>query len=105
MTVHRGGLGRLCAGVALRIKPPVSIQCLQRTCQGPLVVLWEAVEVGGQEGTCAAVDHVHTFRTLQLHRKLVFEAQSTVSAHAQTLILIIVQITLDQLMGEAGETR
>lgn len=108
MTVHRGGLGRLCAGVALRIKPPVGVQGLQRTCQGPLVVLWQAVEVRGQEGTCAAVDHVHTFGTLQLHGELVLEAQcAATSAHAQTLVLIVVQIALDQLLreGRRGEER
>lgn len=101
MAVHRGGLCRLCTGVALRVQHPIRIECLQRTCQGPLVVLRQAVEVRREERACAAVDHVHTLRPFQLHRKLVLETESApTSTHTQMLIVLIIQIALDQLLKE-----
>lgn len=89
------GFGGFCAGVALEGSGLSSSQRLQRAAQALLVILGQAVEVGGQQRACAAVHHVDPIGPLELHWWLVAEAQATLSW--AVIPWLLVQLSLDQL--------
>lgn len=96
--MQRGGLGRLCAGIALKGSGLRGRQSLQLAVQPLLVVLRQAVEISGQQCARAAMNHVDSILPLELHGWLVSETEAALAWAVVPRLLL--QVGVDQLQKE-----